>query len=66
MLGNYLAEIRGSKTSDDEINESDRDNCVLRILELCKEKAYRKETYFLAASIFDRFLAKRHEYMDKN
>ena len=61
VIGNYLAKKRGAKVSQDEINESDRDHCVGRIFELCKEKGYRIETYFLAASIFDRFLAQRHD-----
>jgi hypothetical protein len=54
-----LAKKRGAKIAEDEINGSDRNHCVHRIFELCKEKGYRKETYFLGASIFDRFLAKR-------
>jgi len=39
---------------------------VKRILELCKEKGYRKETHFLAVSIFDRFLAIHHQWMERD
>lgn len=52
-LTNYL---RG-----DSLRERDRDQAAERILDLCKEKGYRKETHLLAVSIFDRYLALTHE-----
>lgn len=42
------------------MRESDRDLAVHTILELCKEKCYRKETHLLAINIFDRYLAMVH------
>lgn len=55
-LTNYL---RGGH--HDSIRAKDRDQAAERILDLCREKGYRKETHLLAVSIFDRYLALTHD-----
>ena len=60
ILTNYLHGNVPKYMTNHTIREEDRDSSVCRILELCKEKAYRKETYLLAVSIFDRYLAKTY------
>ena len=47
------------------IKEVDRDTSVKRIIELCKEKNYRKETLFLAINIFDRVVSQTYVFLKK-
>jgi hypothetical protein len=55
-LRNYLStNLRKDKNLNgkSEISEVLRDSSVKRIIQLCKEKSYKKETLFLAVYIFD-------------
>jgi Cyclin, N-terminal domain len=48
------------------ITEAHRDVAACRILDLCHEKGYRKETHLLAVSILDRYLSRTFEKMSPN
>jgi len=57
----YSNYFKADKIVDfDSVDARDRDNIVIRILELIKLKGYRQETLHLSISILDRILA--HTY----
>lgn len=65
VLTNYLRRQKAAtgiqstaymSTTSLRIQEHDRDYAATRILELCCEKGYRKETHLLGVSILDRYL----------
>lgn len=43
------------------MNSNLRDKAVLRIIDLCMKKEYRKETLFLAIAIFDKFFSEVYQ-----
>jgi len=43
------------------MNSNIRDKAVLRIIDLCMKKDYRKETMFLAIAIFDKFFSEVYQ-----
>jgi len=43
------------------MNSNLRDKAVLRIIDLCMKKDYRKETLFLAIAIFDKFFSEVYQ-----
>ena len=55
--GPAAASVQESCKFSSVVTLAERDRCARRVLELCKEKGYRLETWLLAINILDRFLA---------